>query len=66
MLGHNDYMKVRQNFINDILIANPFASKRKRGSTIVKYAEDLTRIYVVGASEYLVNPAKEFSLWMLL
>ncbi|CAG9336020.1 unnamed protein product [Blepharisma stoltei] len=58
-VGHGDYMKVRQDFVKDTLVTNPFASKRKRGSTVVRYSEDLARIYVVGASEYLVKSSKK-------
>ncbi|CAG9315375.1 unnamed protein product [Blepharisma stoltei] len=57
-LGHDDYMQIRQNVQKSVLVTNPFASKRKRGSVIVGYSEDLVRIYVVGASEYLVKSSK--------
>lgn len=57
-IGQHDYTAVRERMKDNIRMNNPFSSKRKRGSSIIEYNEQLKRIYVVGASEYLVKSSK--------
>ncbi|CAG9318953.1 unnamed protein product [Blepharisma stoltei] len=54
-LGITDYQFIRDYYKGKIIAKNPFSSVRKRSSIIIQYNEDIKRIYVLGASEYILS-----------